>query len=450
MQAPQVAAAPPDAEVTLKAPLSSLRSGASLDAGTAPPVLARALLPPVVAEGLKSKFHRSSIEEAVPVFVADSGCGAVGRRHASAFGKKGARPSACVSLPAIAHRPSSSGGSCGSRHAADDTVGSKRRTHTPGKEEVPLPAAEALRQVLIGRAGSLRQAYEAMDVRRTGEVDLRDFELGLLDLRVYGSPLVEFADVHELFHALVREGAGGTLSLEDLLGYVPLEPQGHPDTRTMWLNYHNKASTHQSRLTRAPRWRALPGRPAMPNDQMPCVDRVLEGVPVRRCTDWAVAQSAHVQRRRDLRKIIREARDYIQMDEKRELVGGLVAVEERQAYLANEQRKVARSKHRIEGAIRDCSRARQELVGMQRKMVSVASGGDPNDSKRPAKAMRKALLVNSACRVFKKRIASVPALQSEEDGTTSSFPSADAPGSPAAAVSMLRAALAPPPRPAFA
>lgn len=87
---------------------------------------------------------------------------------------------------------------------------------------------------------------------------------------------------------------------------------------------------------------------------------------------WAAdSQSAHVLRRRNLRKQLREAKDFIDMSDKRGFVGGPVASEDVTHHWHSDQRKMANCMLRIEGAMRDCSRARQELVTMQKAMAAV-------------------------------------------------------------------------------
>jgi hypothetical protein len=102
---------------------------------------------------------------------------------------------------------------------------------------------------------------------------------------------------------------------------------------------------------------------------------------------WAAdAQSGHVQRRRDLQRQLREAKDFVDIGQKRAFVPGLVASEDVSHHMADEQRKVASSMVRIQGAIRDCSRARQELVTMQKSMAAVVKTQDELDERKKRKA----------------------------------------------------------------
>jgi len=153
----------------------------------------------------------------------------------------------------------------------------------------------------------------------------------------------------------------------DFLAPTKLLHRGQ-DTVQMWRHYRKQATSHQGLLLRGPRWR--------------CESRILELVSttdeadgsssIPEAVSWAAdAQCAHVQRRRDLRKKLREAKDFVAMSEKRGFVTGLVAPEEVSDQWASEKLKLANSRVRIECAIRDCSRSRQELVTMQKEMAAV-------------------------------------------------------------------------------
>lgn len=98
---------------------------------------------------------------------------------------------------------------------------------------------------------------------------------------------------------------------------------------------------------------------------------------------WAAdAQSGHVQRRRDLQRQLREAKDFVDIGQKRAFVHGLVASEDVSHHMADEQRNVATRVLRIQGALRDCSRARQELVTMQKSMAAVVKTDEFDDRKK--------------------------------------------------------------------
>lgn len=139
------------------------------------------------------------------------------------------------------------------------------------------------------------------------------------------------------------------------------------DTVQMWRHYRKQATAHEGRLVRGPRWR---------NET-----RIVELAGMReeeakrdasyRCV-FDDVHTEHIQSRRALQRQLREAKDLIHMDEKRNFVHGLVASEDFSHQMATDQRKMANSKIRIEGAIRDCSRARHELVTMQKTLASVS------------------------------------------------------------------------------
>lgn len=153
------------------------------------------------------------------------------------------------------------------------------------------------------------------------------------------------------------------------------------DTVQMWRNYRKQATAHQGSLSRGPRWR--------------CESRIMELASTtdeadgssfsNEAVSWAAdAQCAHVQRRRDLRKKLREAKDFVAMSEKRGFVTGLVASEEVSDQCASEKLKLANSRVRIECAIRDCSRSRQELVTMQKEMAAVVKDDNFEAKRRNA------------------------------------------------------------------
>lgn len=135
-------------------------------------------------------------------------------------------------------------------------------------------------------------------------------------------------------------------------------------------NYRKLARAHRGSLERGPRWRSETKILELANRQE--ADKNSTFRPD--AASWAAdAHSAHVHRRRDLQRQLREAKDFIDMREKRGFVPGLVASEDVSHHMASEQRKVASSMLRIEGAIRDCSKARLELVTMQKKMAAAVS-----------------------------------------------------------------------------
>jgi len=160
--------------------------------------------------------------------------------------------------------------------------------------------------------------------------------------------------------------------MSELPSILRQAPAVSNETTQIWRSYRNLATTggHRGDLQRGPRWRSE--------------TRIVELARTEKEADanllsWAAdSQSAHVLRRRDLRRKLREAKDGLcDMSSKRGFVGGhrgetvLVASEDFADHTANEQSKIAKSMDRIAGAIRDCSRSRKELVTMQRTMAAV-------------------------------------------------------------------------------
>lgn len=177
--------------------------------------------------------------------------------------------------------------------------------------------------------------------------------------------------------ALTADLRGGSSSSAAVGAFSLLQPGGEAsDTVQMWRNYRKQASAHQDHMARGPRWRSEARYTEV-------ATKAEEASPTPYLPSWAAdAQSAHAKSRRDLRKQLREAKDFIEMGDKRGFVHGLVASEDVPQLLASETRKMANSTHRIEGAIRDCARRRQELVTMQQKMASVVFVSDPGEVKK--------------------------------------------------------------------
>lgn len=149
------------------------------------------------------------------------------------------------------------------------------------------------------------------------------------------------------------------------------------DTSALWADYHSRASAQPSLLARAPRWRAVqsdylfgpsagpPAAGGSPHSEQ----RSLAPTPVS--ADWK-DESERVQRRRDLRRQLREA-SYLDMAEKRDLVGGLPSMRDAPKARSKEHERQLNQEVRIKGVMQDCSRARNEIVALQRMMVGVSS-----------------------------------------------------------------------------
>jgi len=177
----------------------------------------------------------------------------------------------------------------------------------------------------------------------------------------------------------IREEERSTSGLSKISRPVPCG-----ETVQMWRKYRKQATGHTGRLERGPRFRS----------ETRIVELARTDQADANLLSWAAdSQSAHVLRRRTLRKQLREAKDFIHMSEKRGFVGGPVASEDVTEYRASEQRTMNSRMLRIEGAIRDCSRSRQELVTMQKTLaVLVKEEESPSPKlKRGCTGLREAL-----------------------------------------------------------
>lgn len=164
----------------------------------------------------------------------------------------------------------------------------------------------------------------------------------------------------------------------------------HPssDTVQMWRNYRKQATPHRVPLERGPRFRTetcslellrMQETNRAPSSMQIAPPSVSTYSP--ESVSWAAdAQCAHFLRRRNLRAQLREAKDFIDMTEKRGYVPGLVASEDVSQTVANEQRKIKMSMTRIAGAIQDCSRSRHEVMTMQKELAAVVDVQSPSKS----------------------------------------------------------------------
>merc|ERR1712087_734397 len=143
----------------------------------------------------------------------------------------------------------------------------------------------------------------------------------------------------------------------ELLGYVPIKRKKGKvqDTRTLWYDYSNKTAEQRSQLTRKPCW-AKAGGHAQPGDGRIDMQK-----------DCKLTE-AHANRRKELKQKFRNMRTDITMDDKRALVRGPVDREQRPKQQQMEYERAVAQGQRIKGAIRDCSHARGELLGLQKSM----------------------------------------------------------------------------------
>lgn len=256
-----------------------------------------------------------------------------------------------------------------SPHNRQRSLPSKFRVRAKEKDQLPhiglmqddlrdVPLAEALKQILIENTGSLKQAYKMMDINRDGIVNCFEFEKGLHRAGVYGSPLEGYRNEAHLFQSLDKNHHG-SVKLQDLLGYVPVVRHPVPDTRSDWISYNNKASAQKSHLARKPRW----NRPLGVCSEHPEVDHLQE----------------HRALKRQLVDERQRGRGLLRMEEKRKLVRGLVADEDRFREWQHQHKRMTEQQERIGVAIHDCGKARSELVALQRAMTQLT----PETHRRP-------------------------------------------------------------------
>eukprot|EP00928_Gymnodinium_smaydae_P080547 TRINITY_DN64223_c0_g1_i1.p1 TRINITY_DN64223_c0_g1~~TRINITY_DN64223_c0_g1_i1.p1 ORF type:complete len:528 (+),score=98.98 TRINITY_DN64223_c0_g1_i1:240-1586(+) len=246
-----------------------------------------------------------------------------------------------------------------------------------GESLEELPVREALRQALLRQtSGDLRRAFQAFDVDGSGKVSASDFERGLVALGLPArSPLGYDICARRLFDQLSK--GSPKLSLRELFQtQAPVElPRMRTslsqafDTRTMWLDYHNKTTAlEKSRPNeRKPAWRDPVKEPQRPRENV-------DSGPAALLNEDDVSRR---RRRREMKQKLREARCELHMNAKRELVGGLCAPEEATERKEEDDRKVMMRGNRIKGAIRQCSRARMQLVDMQKVMSHLSDCAKP-------------------------------------------------------------------------
>eukprot|EP00931_Biecheleriopsis_adriatica_P089645 TRINITY_DN63736_c0_g1_i1.p1 TRINITY_DN63736_c0_g1~~TRINITY_DN63736_c0_g1_i1.p1 ORF type:complete len:502 (+),score=94.35 TRINITY_DN63736_c0_g1_i1:74-1507(+) len=273
---------------------------------------------------------------------------AMGYRGARNLGNLSRQNAGAVSLPAI---------------GTAKTSAASGRTREKRKDSDTL---ENLRQALITSTGGLKQAYRALDVKKTGKVDAETLNMALEDIRFQHPHVHALPSVRAVFEAM-QEDRRGMLSLQKLLNFSPLSPTDPSkdgirqrrlvDTHALWNEYSRKSSAQPVTLERQPRWGPLPtaehDEPSSQNDAGMLWDMQLEAK----------------KRRKDLRKQFREDRQGIKAEQKRELIQGLVPLEETNRHVEQEQRKFEGHRQRIQEAIKGCSKARFDLIEMQRQMA---------------------------------------------------------------------------------
>lgn len=256
---------------------------------------------------------------------------------------------AAVPLPPAAEASASRGGPIAdARHHRVEP-----RVRLREEELAQLPVGEALRHVLIHNAGGLKQAYDMMDVKGDGWVNQQQFELGLARLNVRSIRVPGFDDGTTLFRTFNTQG--DRLSLQEMLCYFPCRATSRRfrDTGFQLCEYANRAAQQRSCLARPPRWKTELGEKSLATP----TSKILGEDP-----------DLQEQRRRDLRKKLRDMKGNAPACGKRALVAGLVDPESYADVKLRERNEAIVREKRIKGAIEGCHRARSDLVGLQQVM----------------------------------------------------------------------------------
>lgn len=222
-------------------------------------------------------------------------------------------------------------------------------------------------------AGASR-AFEQLDVNRTGFLNFHDFQHAVETSDAGFEPSL----IVEVFGALAVDGQ---LSIAKLLDLHPLERSNHMermDTQSLFKAYKHKSFGHRN-LNRQPRWQEAE----------------------RRCEFHGYQET--LRRRRDLRKQFREDRQGIKTEQKRELVQGIQPLESFSGFREQEQRNMEVHRQRIQDAIRGCSRARYNLVEIQKQMADLVAD---HDEEREVTFAFKDLFRNNVARTEAEQLAS--------------------------------------------
>jgi Ca2+-binding EF-hand superfamily protein len=227
----------------------------------------------------------------------------------------------------------------------------------PLQELRKLDPVEAIRQALILRCGDLKKAYDHMDLNRNGTLLIHEFQVGLASLRI-DHLAVTGINLTTLFQKFDSDG-NGTISLEELLGFIYTHSSDSTkrDTLSMWTSYFNKASASKSVLARSAKWGNA--------DAMCDAEETLNQVEEEK--KWS-------RHRNDLKRHLHESLP--PGLSKRDLVGD---PKMRSCHSVSDVRRVQKEEdevrrvqlQKIQSGLRDCSRARRDLVDMQKQIRSV-------------------------------------------------------------------------------
>lgn len=241
----------------------------------------------------------------------------------------------------------------------------------PLKELQGMPVLDAFRHMLIARLGSLPQAYRYLDANDNGNLSYTEFETGLRAMQVDWSSITG-KSISALFKALDQNGSGD-LSLEELLGYIPVG-QEQAGTQQQWYRYCNQTAElmMKAQCSRNPR-------------------SLAEGAQERRIAealDWFEEDRKHHERREKLRRQLRECGDRgPSQTSKRDLV-----VEKKYRHIRDTEQvkrivKVDSERteshvRKIQTVIRDCTRSRKQVVDMQKVLTGCTGETKPKEPSR--------------------------------------------------------------------
>lgn len=258
----------------------------------------------------------------------------------------------------------------------------------PIEELRQMPAVEAIRQALIFRAGSLKEAYTRMDVNTSGSVSLNEFQSGLQSLRIDWLSVTGKA-VNVLFRELDADQSG-ELSLEELLGYIPEDDQDFRDTRTLWAQYFNKTSASKTCLGRHPKW----------GSDKNITSKSLEDM-MKPLEDQREQMRYKDEVKRHFKELSKQGPSPSRFKgfSKRDLLGdpkmrGCSDVEDVEKVKKEELEGIRETVRKVQVFMRDCGRSRKQIVDLQKSMQSVdgskAKAAESHEARRASIAMKMA------------------------------------------------------------
>mmetsp|Transcript_38447 Transcript_38447/g.99325 ORF Transcript_38447/g.99325 Transcript_38447/m.99325 type:complete len:407 (+) Transcript_38447:43-1263(+) len=275
----------------------------------------------------------------------------------------GLPPIGTPSPPNSKHAPQP--GSPSNRHIrAEDMLPDMSRL----EELDDVPFIHAMRQLVVERAGSVKQAYKLMDVGRRGVVDYREFEDALRRLALAKNPLFGGKmsraggnDHAEVFRSLDRKGSG-ELSLQAFLGYSPPGSYGVGKAERT----SGKGSPSRKSQKRRGSVRSVASsrcRSVSPVDS--------ENDPDRRLEKLEKAKLRAKLHKKQLREQFRDAGIRFPDVDKRSFIKELGTSNDSEKQLARERSRQIKSAQRMKQLITECSRPREELHDLRKAMQAI-------------------------------------------------------------------------------